>query len=437
MKPKHFFLKTTTIAGLTLLLAGCAAPAGLASAATEMRGWLPSFVSTDASSSGAATADQVAALHDVVTRANNEQVQAFSQNNPSLMQDTATAGYYRQLQQINADMQANGVTGISIDKIEWAAANVNGNTAQLTTYETWSTTYSDGSTDQSRDRNVYTLVNQNGAWKIQGDAHPDSAVEQPVPASQPSPTGRTRPTSNESSNWSGYEATGGNYTTVTGTWTVPQTDGSTGGADATWVGIGGVTSRDLIQAGTESDASGNGRVRYQAWIETLPQASHTVPLTVNPGDSVTVTIAEQSTDNWQVTLKDNTTGKSYQDTEQYQSSHSSAEWVEEAPSGGRRILPLDNFGTVNFTAASAIKDGQAENVSQLGGKAITMIDQAGQPIATPSAVGQDGQSFSVTRSQIDSGATTTTTGAPVPIVIPAGRGGRPGVSISIGGFGGF
>jgi hypothetical protein len=401
-----------------------------------MRGWLPSFVSTEASSSGNATADQAAALHDAVTRANNEQVQAFSQSNPSLMQDTSTTGYYRQLQQINADMQANGVTGISLDKIEWGAASVKGNTAQLTTYETWSTTYADGSTDQSRDRNVYTLVNQNGAWKIQADAHPDSAVEQPVPGTQPAPTGSARPTSNESSNWSGYEATGSNFTSVTGTWTVPQTDGSTGGADATWVGIGGVTSRDLIQAGTETDASGNGRVRYQAWIETLPQASHTVSLTVNPGDSVTVTIAEQSTDNWQVTLKDNTTGKTYQDSEQYQSSHSSAEWVEEAPSGGRRILPLDNFGAVSFSAGSATKDGQAENISQLGGKAITMIDQSGQPIATTSALGQDGQSFTVTR-QNDSAASTTT-GAPIPVIVPVGRGGgRPGVSISIGGFGGF
>jgi len=436
MNPKHTILKTSAIGGLALLLASCAAPAGLATAASEMRGLAPSFVSTTANTTGNATADQAAALHDVVQRANDEQAQAFSQNDPSLMQDTATAGYYQQLQQINSDMQANGVTAIQLAKIEWGPATMNGSRAQLTTYETWSTTYADGSTDQSRERNVYTLVNQSGAWKVQGDAHPDSAVEQPAPGTQPAPTGSTRPSSGQSRNWSGYEATGGVYSAVSGTWTVPQTDGSTPGADASWVGIGGVNSRDLIQAGTESDASGNGRVRYQAWIEMLPQASHPVPLTVNAGDSVSVSIAQQATDNWLVTLKDNTTGQSYQASEQYQSSRSSAEWVEEAPSGGRRLLPLDNFGTVSFSAASATKDGQAESISQLGGKPITMIDNAQQPIATTSALGSDGQSFSVTRVQDSSISTDTST--PIPVIVPVrGRGGRPGISVSIGGFGGF
>ena len=44
----------------------------------------------------------------------------------------------------------------------------------------------------------------------------------------------------------------------------------------------------------------------------------------------------------------------YQTTLHYASSLSSAEWIEEAPSSGRRIIPIDDFGTVQFTAAMTI-----------------------------------------------------------------------------------
>ena len=46
--------------------------------------------------------------------------------------------------------------------------------ATATSVETWSTTYADGSTEQSRDRNVYTLTQRNGSWSIDSNAHPDA-----------------------------------------------------------------------------------------------------------------------------------------------------------------------------------------------------------------------------------------------------------------------
>jgi hypothetical protein len=204
-----------------------------------------------------------------------------------------------------------------------------------------------------------------------------------------------------SQNWAGYAASGGTFTSVSGTWTVPQfTPDSPAGADATWVGIGGLTSRDLIQAGTQQSVSGNGSTRYETWVETLPQASHPVPLTVSPGDSVTISISQQpdAADAWQVSFKNNTTGQTYQATEHYQSSLSSAEWVEESPSTMRgRMLPLDNFGQVSFTAASATKDGKQVSIADAGGQSITMITRGGQPLAQPSPLGADGSSFSVRR----------------------------------------
>jgi len=39
-------------------------------------------------------------------------------------------------------------------------------------------------------------------------------------------------------------------------------------------------------------------------------------------------------------------------------SESSAECVMEAPSGSSGVLPLDNFTSVSFTAASAIQNGK-------------------------------------------------------------------------------
>jgi hypothetical protein len=350
----------------------------------------------------------IAAIKAVVERANNEQVDAFTKKDPTIMRDTATTSYYEQLQQTNRDLADNGVDTIKLVKIEWGPITLNGTTgASATTFETWDTSYVDGNSDESRDRNVYTLVLENGSWKIQDDAHPDSGLDTPPtdvqPAASPQPPqplpDNLAPNASSSRNWSGYVASkGGPYTSVTGTWIVPKPSASlTTSAAATWVGIGGAKNRDLIQAGTEESVAGSNGVRYSAWIEMLPASSHTVPLKVNPGDSVTVTITQQSKDNWLITLKNNTTGKSYEAKENYQSSLSSAEWIEEAPSGGRRVYPLDNFGTVSFSDASAVVDGKSLSAAAAGARAVSMTDSNGRIIAAASKLGSDGKSFTVTR----------------------------------------
>jgi hypothetical protein len=191
----------------------------------------------------------------------------------------------------------------------------------------------------------------------------------------------------------------GSYTGVTGTWTVPQpVAGGAAGVGATWVGIGGVRSRDLIQAGTQEVAAG-GQDQFQAWIELLPQPPQQVPVAVAPGDSVTVSIDEQGagTGIWQISITNHTSGQGYQTTVHYASSESSAEWVEEAPASARGILPLDNFGSVSLTAATAIVNGQRVGLAQAGAQPITMLNASNQPLAVPSSIGSDGSSFTVTR----------------------------------------
>ncbi len=118
-----------------------------------------------------------AAIQQVIQRANQEQAQALAANDPSGMQDTATQEYFQQMAQTNQALVADGVTSIQLVNLEWGPISVNGSTATATTYETWNTTYSDGSTDQSRDRNVYTLVQDGGTWKIADNQHPDEAQQ--------------------------------------------------------------------------------------------------------------------------------------------------------------------------------------------------------------------------------------------------------------------
>lgn len=207
-----------------------------------------------------------------------------------------------------------------------------------------------------------------------------------------------------SRNWSGYISNSGTYTLVAGTWTIPQATSSGHTAtDATWIGIGGVSANDLIQAGTQNVVNPSGQVQTTAFYELLPNAS--VPITtfsVKPGDSITVTISQQSSGQWLININDNTTNQNFQTTVSYTSSTSSAEWIEEAPSNGKNVLPLDNFDTINFSNGSTTVNGSQISISASNAHAVTMVNNSGQALATPSSLGSDGASFTVTRSSATS-----------------------------------
>src|SRR6267378_2090041 len=267
---------------LAFALAAFSGRVDLASLVSTARNYVdraaPAVQTTTSSTDAAA----VAAVKDVVQRANEAQVQAYARNDPTLMRATATTSYYQELVQTNQGLQSSGAQSIALTKLEWVDVTVSGTTANAVTNETWRTTYADGSVTDSTDRNEYTLVLQAGAWKISADVQPTTPI-----ITQP---GTPASVTSSSSNWSGYAANGGAFTSVTGTWTVPTVSATSSGADATWVGIGGLTSNDLIQAGTQTMVDGSGTAEYSAWIEMLPQSSRNVPLSVSAGDSVTVTI---------------------------------------------------------------------------------------------------------------------------------------------------
>jgi hypothetical protein len=380
---------------IAFLLAACSGGADLGSIVRQIGG-------TPAATAAATSTDDATtlAVKDTITRANEAQAKAFNTGDPSLMRATATSDFYTQLVTINRDMASGGVTEIAIVSTDFQSVKVDGANATVVTYETWRSTYNDGSSDETTARNDYTLVLDGSTWRIATDDQPSAVLQPGSPQTQPDTTTPSSAaiSSDTSTNWSGYAATGGTFTSVTGTWTVPTVATTTSGADATWVGIGGINSTDLIQAGTEATVSG-GEVAYNAWIEMLPAASRPISLSVTPGDSVTVSITQKGTLDWLIELKNNTTGGRYSTTVQYRSSRTSAEWVQEAPSVGRGVVPLDDFGTLKITGASAVRDGASFDLNALSAKAITMINSARQALAVPSVIGADGASFTVTRTQ--------------------------------------
>lgn len=202
----------------------------------------------------------------------------------------------------------------------------------------------------------------------------------------------------ESANWAGYAAASGTYTGVGATWDVPSAGTSHIGADAAWVGIGGVTSRDLIQAGTQAIVQG-GTVTYEAWYELLPDYQERVPLALSAGDTVSVSINQVSSGLWRISFTNETTGKGYSTDVAYDSSLNSAEWIEERPVavGGRfaSYVPLDNFGSIAFENAYAIDNGARVSIAAAGGQAIRMVTDSGIALASPSALSSGG--FSVAR----------------------------------------
>jgi hypothetical protein len=203
-----------------------------------------------------------------------------------------------------------------------------------------------------------------------------------------------------SRNWSGYAITGGKkaklkYTSVGGTWTVPTVTGSDNDSaqySATWVGIDGFLPHDqhLIQAGTEEDWI-DGSPFYQAWWEILPAPETPITtITVHPGDTMDVSITRDGSD-WTIAVTDTSTGRSFTTDQTYQGPLSSAEWIQEAPTLGRRIATLADDSTFAFALGTA----NGANPDLVSTEAGTMVNKAGVAISTPSVPDTDTDGFAV------------------------------------------
>jgi hypothetical protein len=197
----------------------------------------------------------------------------------------------------------------------------------------------------------------------------------------------------ESSNWSGYAATGSTYSSVSANWTQPTAKCPSGTQYAAfWVGLDGYSSDSVEQTGSDSDCDG-GTPDYYGWYEMYPADPVYYNNPVEPGDSMSASVSV-SGDTYTLVLTDHT-----QDWTQTQTitesglADSSAEAIVEAPcctaSGG--ILPLADFGTVNFSSVTV--DGSP--ISDYSPTEIIMVDNQGRDKDTISS-SSDGNSFSAT-----------------------------------------
>jgi hypothetical protein len=196
-------------------------------------------------------------------------------------------------------------------------------------------------------------------------------------------------------NWSGYAITGATYTSVSATWIVPTVlappDPDTRQFSSTWVGIDGFNDSDLIQAGTEQDWL-RGSASYQAWWEILPQDETPIQMTVEPGNTMYVSIT-QGSPNWTITVTDRTTGETYTKLKHYAGPLSSAEWIQEAPTVGGHIASLAHDSTVDFEDITANGANPELTVADSGvmakGKGNRVV------LSTPSSPDADQNGFAV------------------------------------------
>jgi hypothetical protein len=196
-----------------------------------------------------------------------------------------------------------------------------------------------------------------------------------------------------SSNWCGFELLrtpifspffGGSfalsepYDWVTGTWHVPFVTGEPGikTYSALWVGLDGDGTTDLVQAGTEQEATNINLgfiqftlTNYYAWTEFLPQQPTEQVITnftINPGDEILTDVWVGTGDNEPslsgaygrfFIMNLSTGGFASLSTPRAPTSVSGREavWIMERPTVGGSLPDLANYGSSVMYNASARK----------------------------------------------------------------------------------
>jgi hypothetical protein len=198
----------------------------------------------------------------------------------------------------------------------------------------------------------------------------------------------------ESTNWSGYAADSGTYTSVSASWVVPAgICTSATRYSSFWVGLDGYNSSSVEQTGTDTDCV-HGTPRYYGWYEMYPAASYSFGGTVKAGDNITASVLYEGSNAFKLTLADSTQNWSVSTTQTLANApRSSAEVIVEAPcctsSGG--VLPLADFGTVNVSGS--VVDGSP--IGNLSPTQIIMVNSSGLDKDTVSSL-SSGENFSAT-----------------------------------------
>jgi hypothetical protein len=197
-----------------------------------------------------------------------------------------------------------------------------------------------------------------------------------------------------SANWAGIVDVGSGVSSVSGTFVVPTlsstqptycTENPTECSLSEWVGVDGDGNGYLLQAGIQAAWTSSGAT-YTPWYEVItpsdmePEEFILGWSSVNPGDSVTVTLTKQQSGGWDILLTDNKTGQSFNsdsltaselsgqnnpaDFQASAASPEDAEWIAETPQYGSTYAALPTVSSGgNFTALgltmSTVQDSYA------------------------------------------------------------------------------
>ena len=270
------------------------------------------------------------------------------------------------------------------------------------------------STTQVNDNETSTTYKlSTNSWHRQVD------VEQvPTSTSSFTPTGRTAPQSSttpvqnvsltvpqdtqSSGNWAGYivspKSSSHRYTSVSGSWTVPNITGNSQAIAAQWIGLGGVSSQDLLQMGTLEQFE-NGQPMAELFWEKLPSAAQEL-MTVPFGSTIHASISKAWGSTWNIAFTAHTpTGQTLTKTipvqlnaTYAQNIGTSAEWISEDPSDDNgNLYPLANTGEVQFN--STLVDGHAMNNAENDVQPVALVSDTGRVLIVPSALASNGESF--------------------------------------------
>ncbi|KAJ5120986.1 uncharacterized protein N7515_008947 [Penicillium bovifimosum] len=169
-----------------------------------------------------------------------------------------------------------------------------------------------------------------------------------------------------SKNWAGVvreePPASATYNAVSATFTVPTPTATDNSGDmqavSAWVGIDGDTyTKAILQTGIDSYIQ-NGEQTFDAWYEWYPKNAENFDLKLSAGDVIIAKVESSSPSRGVAIIENKSTGKSVTKTLDAPSTSATlagqnAEWIVEDFNAGSTMVPLVNFGKVDFTGAQA------------------------------------------------------------------------------------
>lgn len=237
-----------------------------------------------------------------------------------------------------------------------------------------------------------------------------------------------------SSNWVGVSSTNVTATSVKASWQVPTwTDAQPGSSVGDWIGLGGSTSKQLIQIGTVTTTNNQGNAVTQVFWEQLPDDA-TMGVTVPTGTKVTATITPDGTNKWVMEIINKTTGAKLMKKILTLSAsaatgvESSADVITEEITGSNGLVPLAPFSQTEFTGVH-INNTALEDMSVKDLSVDLLADQFGEEVAAPTYSTKAPDAITVEEAE---------TSAPTPTEVSPGSGygyGGGGYGYGGGGYG--